>query len=171
MEYQQSYLSLAIYHHPHTPMSISSNSIRRHLVAASCAMGAAATACYYAASNKDQVDENNCHNNNNKTHRHHHSVSVSPAARSALAAASNDTAFWVATSLLQDPFVRTTLAEPSSSGLSKAKKRLTKSMTLQEKWEYFTLQAINPGEDDDDDDDEDVSTCNMSLVIRYKVWS
>lgn len=132
-------------------MSISSNYLRRHFVAASCAtMGAAVTAY---ASQKEETS--------NTFKNHHLSVSVSPSASSAMTAASNDASFWVAT-LLQDPFVRTTLAEPSDF---RGKKKLTKGMTLEEKWEYFAFMAINPGEDDDDDDDDDdVSTSFVLLV-------
>jgi len=117
-------------------MSITSNSIRRHLVAASCAVGAAATA--YATHQEEASSFLTSHTNQYQWSSTN---------------ASNDASFWTSTLLLvQDPFLRTTLAEPS--GL-KAKKKLTKAMTLQEKWEYFTLKAINPGEDDDDDDDDE----------------
>mmetsp|Transcript_30437 Transcript_30437/g.73001 ORF Transcript_30437/g.73001 Transcript_30437/m.73001 type:complete len:132 (-) Transcript_30437:232-627(-) len=121
-------------------MSFSSNYFRRHLVAASCAMGAAATASYTSTSSSKQEDTIS-----NKNHLS--AASASPSTTSAMTAAS----FWVST-LLQDPFVRTTLAEPSDF---KVKKKLTKGMTLEEKWEYFTFMAINPGDDDDDDDDDD----------------
>ena len=61
----------------------------------------------------------------------------------------------------QPSFSYITQAEPASPLLQKKlslKKKLT-NMTLEEKWDYFTLVSINPGEDDDDeeDDDDDVS--------------
>ena len=57
----------------------------------------------------------------------------------------------------QPSFSYITQAEPASPLLQKKlslKKKLT-NMTLEEKWDYFTLVSINPGEDDDEEDDDD----------------
>ena len=55
-------------------------------------------------------------------------------------------------------------AEPAGWGIfsSKTKKTKLSEMTLQERWEYFLLSSINPGDEDEEDDEDDVST-NRSL--------
>lgn len=138
----------------------SNPAVRRHLVAATCATAAAAGMAF----------------TNEQQQKHHQQSLASASLKDKAMSASNNVSFFISTFLLRpDPFVQTTLTEGASGLDFKAKKKMTKGMTLHERWEYFTLLSINPGEDDDDDedddeDDEDVSNIFFCFVVVNVVF-